>query len=72
MTLFSYLYNAKVFSKFDLKAGFWELSIHPEDQYKTGFCIPDHHYQWRVMHFSLKVAPSLFQKAMIKVFEPML
>jgi len=72
MTLFSYLHNAKVFSKFDLKAGFWELSIHPKDQYKTGFCIPDHHYQWRVMHFGLKVAPSLFQKAMIKVFEPML
>jgi len=72
MTLFSCLHNAKVFSKFDLKAGFWQLDIHPEDRYKTGFCIPDHHYQWRVMSFGLKVAPSLFQKAMIKVFEPML
>ena len=72
MTLFSCLHNAKVFSKFDLKAGFWQLGIHPEDRYKTGFCIPDHHYQWRVMSFGLKVAPSLFQKAMIKVFEPML
>jgi len=72
MTLFSCLHNAKFFSKFDLKAGFWQLGIHPEDRYKTGFCIPDHHYQWKVMPFGLKVAPSLFQKAMIKVFEPML
>jgi len=72
MTLFSCLHNAKVFSKFDLKAGFWQLSIHPKNRYKTGFCILDHHYQWRVMPFGLKVAPSLFQKAMIKVFEPML
>ena len=72
MTLFSCLHNAKVFSKFDLKAGFWQLDIHPEDRYKTGICIPDHHYQWRVMSFGLKVAPSLFQKVMIKVFEPML
>jgi len=72
MTLFSCLHNAKVFSKFDLNAGFWQLGTHPEDRYKTGFCIPDHHYQWRVMSFGLKVAPSLFQKAMIKVFEPLL
>ena len=42
MTSFSCLHNAKVFSKFDLKAGFWQLSIHPEDHPKTGFCIPDH------------------------------
>jgi len=72
MTLFSCLHNAKVFSKFDLNAGFWQLGIHPEDRYKIGFCIPDHHYQWRVMSFGLKVAPFLFQKAMIKVFELML
>jgi len=72
MTLFLCLYNAKVFSKFDLKTGFWQLGIHPEDRYKTGFCIPDHNYQRRVMPFSLKVAPSLFQKVIIKVFEPML
>jgi len=72
MTLFSCLHNAKVFSKFDLKVGFWQLGIHPKDRYKTCYCIPDHHYQWKVMPFGLKVAPSLFQKVMIKVFEPML
>ena len=38
----------------------------------TAFCIPNAHYQWKVMSFGLKVAPSLFQKGMIKMFEPIL
>ena len=43
--LFQHLSNAKVFSKFDLKTGFWQLGIHPEERYKTVFCILD-----RVLH----------------------
>ncbi|KAH0781398.1 hypothetical protein KY290_000996 [Solanum tuberosum] len=54
--------KAKYFSKFDLKSGFWQLGIHPKDKFKTGFYIPDHHYQWKVMPFGLKPAPSLFQR----------
>ncbi|KAH9671278.1 hypothetical protein KPL70_017307 [Citrus sinensis] len=42
------------------------------DHHKTAFCIPDAHYQWTVMPFGLKVAPSLFQKAMTKIFSPIL
>ncbi|KAH9752166.1 hypothetical protein KPL71_014591 [Citrus sinensis] len=42
------------------------------DLHKTAFCIPDAHYQWTVMPFGLKVAPSLFQKAMKKIFSPIL
>ena len=68
--LFQKLPQAQIFSKFDLKAGFWQLGIKPEDRHKTAFCIPDHHYHWNVMPFGLKTAPSLFQKAMIKIFEP--
>ncbi|KAJ9562153.1 hypothetical protein OSB04_007313 [Centaurea solstitialis] len=71
-SLFQSLANAKILSKFDLKAGLWQLGIQPEDRPKTAFCIPDHHYQWKVMPFGLKNAPSAFQKAMVKVFEPIL
>ncbi|WMV29548.1 hypothetical protein MTR67_022933 [Solanum verrucosum] len=52
--------------------GFWQLGIHPEDKSKTGFCITDHHYQWKVNPFGLKPAVSLFQKAMIKIFQQIL
>nr|QJS95220.1 polyprotein [Petunia vein clearing virus] len=72
LTLFSHLSKAKLFSKFDLKSGFWQLGIHPNERPKTGFCIPDRHFQWKVMPFGLKTAPSLFQKAMIKIFQPIL
>ncbi|PKI76592.1 hypothetical protein CRG98_002901 [Punica granatum] len=70
--LFSSLSKTKVFSKFDLKAGFWQLGIHLEDRPKTGFCIPNAHYQWKVMPFGLKTARSLFQKAMFRVFAPIM
>ncbi|KAK8982972.1 hypothetical protein V6N11_054957 [Hibiscus sabdariffa] len=38
--LFSSLAKAQIFSKFDLKAGFWQLGIDPADRPKTGFCNP--------------------------------
>ncbi|KAH9716863.1 hypothetical protein KPL71_021603 [Citrus sinensis] len=71
-TLFVHLQGARIFSKFDLKADFWQLGISPVDCHKTAFCILDAHYQWTVMPFGLKVAPSLFQKAMTKIFSPIL
>lgn len=48
------------------------MGINPEDRYKTAFCIPNAQYQWTVLPFGLKVAPSLFQKAMTRIFEPIL
>ncbi|RDX74283.1 hypothetical protein CR513_45988, partial [Mucuna pruriens] len=52
--------------------GFWQLGIDPEDRYKTAFYIPNAQYQWTVLPFGLKVAPSLFQKAMVRIFEPIM
>ncbi|XP_024042684.1 uncharacterized protein LOC112099530 [Citrus clementina] len=43
-SLFVHIRDAKVFSKFGLKAGFWQLGIHPVDLHKTAFCIPNGHY----------------------------
>ncbi|GJS27756.1 putative reverse transcriptase domain, viral movement protein [Tanacetum coccineum] len=68
-----HLADAKVLSNFDLKSGFWQLGIKPGDKLKMAFCIPDHHYQWKVMPFGFKKnAPSAFQKAMITICEPIL
>ena len=71
-SLLTLIRQSNLFSKFDLKSGFWQLGLKPEDQYKTTFCIPNAQYQWTTLPFGLKVAPSLFQKAMTKIFEPIL
>jgi len=71
-TLYSYITNAFVVSKFDLKSGFWQLGLDPKDRPKTAFCIPNAHFQWTVLPFGLKVAPSLFQKTMTRILEPIL
>ncbi|KAL2519014.1 putative reverse transcriptase domain [Abeliophyllum distichum] len=70
--LFDNLSTAKIFSKFDLKAGFWQIGILPEEMYKTGFCIPNSHFQWTVMPFRLKTTPSLFQKAITRIYHPIM
>ncbi|CAH8278553.1 unnamed protein product [Arabidopsis lyrata] len=70
--LLQHLQGAKIFSKFDLKSGFWQLGVHPEERYKTAFCLPNRHLQWNVLPFGLKTAPSLFQQAMLRIFEPLL
>nr|GEZ01868.1 putative reverse transcriptase domain, viral movement protein [Tanacetum cinerariifolium] len=46
-SLFQHLADVRVLSKLDLKSGFWQLGIKPEDRPKTAFCIPDYHYQWK-------------------------
>ena len=34
------LRSSVIFSKFDLKSGFWQIQIHPKDRYKTVFTVP--------------------------------
>ena len=58
------IYNATIFSKFDMKSRFWQIQIKPEDRYKTAFTVPFGHYEWNVMPFGLKNAPSEFQNMM--------
>ena len=62
------LYNATIFSKFDMKFGFWQIQIQPEDKYKTTFTVPFGHYEWNVMPFVLKNAHSEFQNIMNDIF----
>ena len=37
--------NAKVFSKFDMKSGFWQIQISEEDKYKMAFNVPFGQYE---------------------------
>jgi hypothetical protein len=66
--LFQKIRGCNVFSKFDMKNGFWQIGISPKDRFKTGFTNPQGQFQWQVMPFSLKNAPSKFQKRMEDIF----
>ena len=37
--------GAKIFSKFDIKSGFWQIQIKEEDRYKTTFTVPFGHFE---------------------------
>ena len=52
--------GAKVFSKFDMKSDFLQIQIKEEDHYKTAFTVPFKHFEWNVMPFGQKNAPSKF------------
>ena len=64
------LCSALIFSKFDMKSGFWQIQIHPKDRYKTAFTVPFGQYEWTVMPFGLKNAPSEFQRIMNDIYNP--
>ena len=68
--LLSRLYDANIFSKFDLKSGYWQIQIDKNHTYRTAFNVPFGQYEWNVMPFGLKNAPSEFQKIMNDIFNP--
>ena len=62
------LSNDVIFSKFDMKSGFWQVQISEHEKYKTDFTTPFEHYEWNVMAFGLKNALSEFQNIMNDIF----
>ncbi|KAL6145917.1 hypothetical protein ACLB2K_056600 [Fragaria x ananassa] len=67
--LINRLKGAKIFSKFDAKSGFWQVKMHPNSIALTAFGTPQGHYEWLVMPFGLKQAPSIFQRKMDNIFK---
>uniref|UniRef100_A0A3Q7J5U7 Reverse transcriptase domain-containing protein n=1 Tax=Solanum lycopersicum TaxID=4081 RepID=A0A3Q7J5U7_SOLLC len=54
--LLSILYDANIFSKFDLMSGYWQIQIFKVHTYPTAFDVPFGQYEWNVMPFGLKNA----------------
>ena len=46
-----------LYSKFDLKSGFWQVKMAKESRKWTAFITHNGHYEWKVMLFGLKNAP---------------
>ena len=70
--LFEELYGAAWFTTLDLRSGFHQILVTPEDQYKTTFQTHHGHYEYLVMPYGLIGAPATFQSIMNHVLAPLL
>lgn len=68
-TVLDLLGNSALFSKLDLKSGYWQIEIDKADQHKTAFSTEEGHWHFLRMPFGLKNAPACFARVINEVLK---
>ena len=63
------LHGKAVFTTLDLRSGYWQLAVGQESRYLTAFQADGETWEWNVVPFGLKNAPTVFQQFMKSVVQ---
>jgi hypothetical protein len=65
------LHGKVLFTTLDIRDGYNNIQVHPEDQWKLAFKMTKGLWQPKVMFFGMTNAPAVFQRTMDRVLGPL-